>query len=1222
MAIDGLTEKQSNFIETFITMPLILGRDKAKQKRKEWAAEFEQFNDHKARVKSKVDGLTDAAIRSPLLAELARTQATLVEGDGKPDFDGARKRLEFVESAALIQPEHEICLALIENAANEVKNALAHDLGNAGEIQSALDQARDQARKGATNHDMAGFAACKKTLETVKSLTEAAQTDLPARQKALEKLPATQKKLSALRAEMGKAFGDPVPVPLATRSDEIAAALSSGKAGDSESVKAAILAAERDIPLLDTEFKAMIKDHSAWVVARQVFDTLFKVLSNHPRKGDATFVADLFAGLEADFEAARKKAEEQFKYAEATTDIAGLPDRTRKAISVADDVAQYEAVRADREKRVKELPDPAKVTEGAPRDKVTEVKAFYDDAVAEFLAGQSDKDVAHISRAVALLEKVPDGVREALDLAKYAKLYKDAHQGRLNDKATLAGWAPVYKQHLNLEIALFTKLVDEASLPDDLAARKPEEYRAAAVKLGNLESYTPTLSAKFSLIDKYLVELRKLKDRFTEIKDITEENGKAAVADYRAKLQSDGIFATAQFVAKDYSGALQACLNTAPEFEAQKKLAGLAKEYLAEKKAAEEKIVQLKAKGGSGNQADQAAASIESVIASAKDEATAKHWPEALDLIKKAKARLVEAEKIGTAIASLNGAWEDVSTQAVDAAHAKFVIIHDKVDGDDPDDVMATPLAAQKKIADDAQVAGKKSGGDPVAAAGTIANALTQVYFLGQQLAHREAYQALYDTIKQAHEVDLIKPEVNKDNIIGWYITELGNHKTTAKGLADPPNLNFPEALKELAVAEREMLRAQQISADWVKLSPTLKKIDDLAASLSDGILDGNFATEKARLEKYSKDVDDEIVEGKFELVRSLVKEGGVFADSLKGVTDKYRKVKNAMAAQITPMRAQITEATAPHAKDARVQVAKYDTEITDLLSAHASEAAWNVAGKLYWAIKNGVALNKLAEQYFTLKKTCEDTLRDYGNKNSSSNTKVSERLEELNEHFEGGSIFDEPDDLKTDVSTWEASQNFNGGIKRLTPIPDECKKLDADIKAYDDCKTQRDKSGAEVGKVLKNATGDIAPIAARLRGKHQNAVKIMDAGNYALALTMFKELEGDATKAAESAKLVASLQKEIADLQEAVPDDQLGPKVISAKAQIAKLRETANSVIADKELEAAEKAIGDAEDALGKETGAVRDAVGLAMKEVRDAMQRIELFGSWKRRPITPRHS
>jgi len=59
MADSELTEKQLTFIKTYITMPFILGRDKAKKKRKEWASEFEQFNNDKAKAMAAVDAIAD-----------------------------------------------------------------------------------------------------------------------------------------------------------------------------------------------------------------------------------------------------------------------------------------------------------------------------------------------------------------------------------------------------------------------------------------------------------------------------------------------------------------------------------------------------------------------------------------------------------------------------------------------------------------------------------------------------------------------------------------------------------------------------------------------------------------------------------------------------------------------------------------------------------------------------------------------------------------------------------------------------------------------------------------------------------------------------------------------------------------------------------------------------------------------------------------------------------
>jgi len=183
-----------------------------------------------------------------LLDELDRTQASLIEGDGKPDFNGAAKQVAFVESAAAIQPEHQACLTLIDAAAAKVKAALALKPANAAEIQLAFDTAKDQARKGAASHDFSSLAACKKTLATVTALTVKAHEDHT--------------------TNLANSGGD--------------------QAGAA----------------------------TAWIAARKSYETLFKVLSNHKRKGDATFVAGLVSPLETDFEAARKKAEEQFKYAE------------------------------------------------------------------------------------------------------------------------------------------------------------------------------------------------------------------------------------------------------------------------------------------------------------------------------------------------------------------------------------------------------------------------------------------------------------------------------------------------------------------------------------------------------------------------------------------------------------------------------------------------------------------------------------------------------------------------------------------------------------------------------------------------------------------------------------------------------------------------------------------------------------------------------------------
>jgi len=1374
MTIAGLTKQQSDFIETFITIPFLIGRDSAKAKRKEWANEFKVFNDRKAQILAIVGTLGDGLDKSGLLGELTRIEGSLVQGEGRPDFEDAETRLQFVESACAIQEEYQRCKEAIDKVDPKVAEVLLLDPENRDDIESSLARTRDLARKGAMNHDKVSFAACRNELaalvehmKTAQRIQSAAETDpevlaamaelraaqaelarvrgfiassfgasvpssLPehaavidtilagikrrdandiraAAQKAgfetaelernaeaaledREELAAamaelteagqalararakvtqdfdgtlpedlgiaadgiasdiakgktgdkfaaraaadaarqatevflsdagdalvTWKELQVSLAELKKAeveladavsdtsnlFDEKVPVTLIAKSDKIAEDIKAAESGDKPAVDAATSAALVAIAALRKSAETMVAAKRDWDLAQNAFAPVMSALRNHPSKTDAVFVAPLIARIEAASEAAEKKADDLNDYGGARTDLMAQIELCRKAISTADDVSEYEAVLADRTARKDALPAANKVIEGAPRLKVEEVATLYAEAVAAFALGQSDKNPAHIAVALEKLRKIPDAAHAAEELHKYSQSYEDAHSRRAKDAETFEAWGEPYATDLGPEIRLFRKLVDEGALDSEKDKRTAAQYQKAEIKLRELRKYRPTILNMYNQIRTYERAFQALKDRITEFDAITEENGKAAIEAYLARMKSDKLYAEARFVAKDYVNAISASEASKGEFKEQKALAALAKDYLARKKDLDDRIAQMRVDGG--GRAEEVADSMVLMVDRAKAQATAKNWQAAIDVLAQAEARIAGAEKVANDIKEAAEYWENVETETPADAHSKFVIYRDDTKAMDTDNLMGAEFDAQTKAADDA-LADAQSGGDAAAASTAIGQAFNQVYWIAMKLAYYDQYKALNDAMKQAHEVELPDAEFNKDNCVAWYINKIGEYRTQADGKAASPNFNFADAVKDLMNAETVAVNARQISKDWKASRDDLVKIGKVRSKLGSAPYTPDFDSERARLSKYNSDCQNALKAAKADEAIKLVREGAALADALDAQAKTYASAKRVMASKVDPIRASIDQGTAPHAGDARTKLAQLEGEYDALLKARASDAARSVAWKCHHAINDGVAVNKLGVAYFALKKTVSDKLAEYEKKNSVDNVKVSERLEQLNKHFGLGIDFDEG----SDVETWEARQNYSGGIKRLTPIPGELAKLDADIKAYGDCKAQRDKAGQLIGEILKTAGPDNAVLAARLRGKHQSAVSYMNEGNYAVALTMFTELEADAAEAKANAELVKGFQDQIDAAAPGEDDSGLAEKVEAARKALADLRGKPNSDIADKELEEGDAQVEAARKALPDDADAVKAGIAAAMTQAQDALRKIELF-------------
>ena len=80
MAIEGLTEQQSDFVERFLKIPKFRKRDTAKARRREAIESFRVFNAECRELRELILTVEDPAAKSVLLGQLSQAEARSTRG--------------------------------------------------------------------------------------------------------------------------------------------------------------------------------------------------------------------------------------------------------------------------------------------------------------------------------------------------------------------------------------------------------------------------------------------------------------------------------------------------------------------------------------------------------------------------------------------------------------------------------------------------------------------------------------------------------------------------------------------------------------------------------------------------------------------------------------------------------------------------------------------------------------------------------------------------------------------------------------------------------------------------------------------------------------------------------------------------------------------------------------------------------------------------------------
>ena len=97
MAIEGLTQQQSDFIERFLKVPKLLHRKERKRKRREAVEQFRLFNAEHDLMRDEILKLENAEVKSALLSRLAAAERLIEADPDALDFEGGHQYLADME---------------------------------------------------------------------------------------------------------------------------------------------------------------------------------------------------------------------------------------------------------------------------------------------------------------------------------------------------------------------------------------------------------------------------------------------------------------------------------------------------------------------------------------------------------------------------------------------------------------------------------------------------------------------------------------------------------------------------------------------------------------------------------------------------------------------------------------------------------------------------------------------------------------------------------------------------------------------------------------------------------------------------------------------------------------------------------------------------------------------------------------------------------------------
>lgn len=1121
MAIEGLTDQQSDFIERFLKVPRVFKRKQAKARRAAAIEQFQTFNAASEELREVILTVEDAGVRSILLARLGAAEAAIEADPANLDFAAGHALLMDVEGTTQLHRRQQEARPIYAALEGPVAPFLADGEHPDPDIALAWTFVEEKYASGMKANDAADLEQALRAMARLEGMIKSAADNLAnpfreapqvarspveeAREGLKPEVIAARRRLSdvynqleALKGRIALAFAEgQTPLELTMGCTAVGNLVTQAADAAPGDLPGFADRAEEELDRTHRLAQRLIREAEIWQKDHAAFLVRYGVMQAHGQAAEANFVKPRFDEITAAYEAARERAA-RHEYREASTAIALVRNNLKDALDFADDYAAFLTLRASRAALLNALP--ARNT--CPDDRLKEA---HDKAKALLTDADAARDAGQMATARGLLNQIPQAAAELQDSLKFARIYNYFRQAWEAELANLG-------QHDAEVIAAVQSDIDYGMTiaASALEALEVGNYRRASALMGGLANFQGTVMARAQAVDDYRAIRTTFTDRLTETRDRQGPEGRVAIESYYQALVTDDQQRQVAEAKGDYKLARALCERREADHPAMMALADEAKVYLAEKATYDEALARLAGEGMQMADAQAALAVARDMAINAADAKNRGNWPAATVLLRNAIQEMRRAISAAQTDAQIDGLQDANLYAAVEtpenfaAALAEFEKVRAHVAGQDTGNLFTDALAAaaQKAAGAEAQV-----GTDAEAVRATLQEATADCKAVALQILAA----AGYETQRQNAEALKGEAEGANDGRFDDYLAAIEARYDASVALAD--GKDFEGALTALAEVQKRYRAALDLLKTWrEKIKPARDIIKNFLKELEKPEHDPEMAEEAKRLRELMEKMIEDCRAGK--LASALAGAARVPA-LLEGVRTIYKHYLKAKA-----KRKEVTvdwvfdKLPHPATADEEAEIDRLKRECEALYA----DRAFFTAFASYWTVHHRLNAAEAKAADFDLYKPeerqCLEKLRELEDQSSPAAGPGHLAVTALRERYDK-------------AIEQEKLGNFKGARRRLDGFLLEIEPAQKLLNLFARYRLHRDRAQAALTEVQGKRGPAIEPLLARLEGKDRNATRKGEGFDFEIAIALFQELEDGCRTALGT----LATQKNFADL-------------------------------------------------------------------------------------------
>ncbi|KIN70287.1 hypothetical protein Z945_3663 [Sulfitobacter noctilucae] len=1153
MAIEGLTQQQSDFVERFLKVPKVFNRKAAKERRRAAQEQFRLFNAEQDVIRAEVELLQDPDLRIELLAKLRAAEAVIERNPKALNFEGGHKLLVEVDEAqqiARLKAEAEAGIGPLEEAMERlgggpsdpekaqsdvtltwtfIQEKLATEPVTLVDIQSAVKaMARLKAMiaRSQTDDDNP-FAVAEPTLRSVKADAEAGlEPSVLAARRILSDI---HNQLAVLQEKLALQFGaEAIPLSLAMGCTLVQTKLDAGVdapvdalAGLAEDAEAALAQVNRDADKLIALAQAWVKDHEA-------FQVRYAVMLAHPAGKNARFVKPEFDKIKAAYAQAKARADAH-EYVQASTQIAAVRHDLKDALDFADDFANIKAVFAERRALLATLPGPNTYALPHLKDDHLAAHDLLTQATTALSAGQ-------MTAALTALNAIPKAVEDILDQNRFAKDFKDSEKNCIAWQSHIqSSFAPQVLGMLSSENTYAARALDEAR--DDAAAGA---HRRASGRLLALQRYLSQMATKAELITSYLDEKAAFDQRLQETQAREGAKGRIAIEGYYQALVGDQGKRDAAEASGDFKLAHAMSVRLKDQHGEMIRLADDAAAYLACKQEFDTELKKLEGVGSTD--ATEARATAQAMLGHAVAATQRGNWMAAATLLESAivdihravkdaeTAALIDGHQGGTDGMSLTG---DSDFKTV---HAAFTKTHRHVAGLDKKGLFSEALVAAY---DQARTVEGLMQTDLAKAEAT----LNAAFATCRDIAFKLSAAASFDTQLGLAETAVASAVgANAEGVVDAEVDAAQGALDAAEQAAASPEYDFAGAITLLNTAQINARRGvDTMEVYTTTIADARTRMNKAMAAYSAPDVQPYLQAQSTQIRAIRDAMDAAFDARDLREARAQAAKGEALA-ALQA--DQCTACKEAVGLLYTYV---IGQAGVEQGHATTVpEMAELKTLTDGALAALQKgnfKQAHGMATDAYWVMIGARKKAESFDAFLPVRIAAADKLDALELRSVPEAGPGHDAVVALRQRFDA-------------LAELEALENYTGALKRLDGFSETCDAAAAQLDAYDHCLLQQTRAREALVAVRQLDASAIETLLVRLEGKDRNAERKMLSFAFDLAATLYAELKDECAAAQSTAASVEDYAAMTTLITEVAPDtpEDLIPLIATVRLTLRKM--------------------------------------------------------------------